>query len=68
MITAFDRWSGELESLDTMGIWQDKLDYYRDRVAIPVAPPSDSSDQPAEDEKTEDPEETTANPDNPADE
>lgn len=49
----FDRWTGELETLDTMGIWGDKLAYYRDRAAIPVAPAPDSSATPATDVPTE---------------
>ncbi|MFP4353221.1 MAG: tetratricopeptide repeat protein [Puniceicoccaceae bacterium] len=66
---AFDRWTGELETLDTMGVWQDKLAYYRDRVAIPVAPAA--SDSPGPDETTgsgptESPDRTDASPDEPA--
>jgi hypothetical protein len=46
----FERWKSDLSEVDSMAVWQNKLDYYADRVPIPVGPEAELPGELREDE------------------
>jgi len=59
---AFSQWSDTLPELDPMSVWQNRLQYYRERVEIPVTeePAADGAENPSDTDAVEETGETVS--------